>query len=262
MKAPIQQADKIKSYYKYYEMDIAPAPSGVMAMIARGIGNVEDGLPIPERNKLLSDCAPANPGFFPLKDGGLLVSSDVPMPGVTPGMLYWWFGWHGLDPFRYTIWDPEDHFGLELNDEGRRRAGDVSVPWDEKTWGATHTVLESIGGPPDEIVIMFQNPADLDFDTDLVGTDNCQFLVAANALMGKMKVPVVMAESASKSPEGLMYHCRFWLGYHIAGGEGKYLLPPDAVLPHEAAAGLIAHNYKEFSHLAKILPSLYAEEKD
>jgi len=261
MKAPITEADKAKSYYKYYEMEIAPPTQEVMANVARGIGDVKDSLPISDRNRLLTECAPA-PGFYPLADGGLMVSSDIPMPGVTPDMLYWWFGWHGLDPFRYTIWDPEDHFGLSLNDEGIRRAQDPLVPWNEKTWGATHTVQESIGGPPDEIIIMFDNPANLGFDMGLVGTDKCQFLVAANSLMGAMKVPVVMAESASKTSAGLMYHCRFWVGYHIVEGEGKYLLPPPVQLPHEVAMGLIAHNHKEFSHLAKILPTLYTEERN
>jgi hypothetical protein len=43
---------------------------------------------------------------------------------------------------------------------------------------------------------------------------------------------------------------------------GKYLLPPEVQLPEEVAVGLIAHNFKEFNHLQKILPSVYAEEKD
>lgn len=75
------------------------------------------------------------------------------MPDVTADMLNWWFVWHGLDPLRYAIWDPEDHFDVTINEEGRKRALDPTIPMAEKTWGATHTVQESIGGPPDEIVM-------------------------------------------------------------------------------------------------------------
>ena len=66
--------------------------------------------------------------------------------------------WHGLEAFRYSIWDPEDHYGLELDETGKSRALDSSIPMEEKTLGATHVVQESIGGPPEEIVLMFQNP--------------------------------------------------------------------------------------------------------
>ena len=47
-------------------------------------------------------------------------------------------------------------FDVQINEEGKRRAMDPEVPMGEKTWGATHTVMESIGGPPSEIVLMFQ----------------------------------------------------------------------------------------------------------
>lgn len=40
------------------------------------------------------------------------------------------------------------------------------------------------------------------------------------------------------------------------------LLPDGVQVPKEAPMGLFAHNLKEFGHLAAILPSLYAEEKD
>ena len=54
----------------------------------------------------------------------------------------------------------------------------------------------------------------------------------------------------------------FAVGSLVVDGEAKYLLPPDVKLPEEIAMGLVGHNIKEFSNLAKILPSVYAEEKD
>lgn len=83
----------------------------------------------------------------------MLVAGNIPMPDVTPEMLYWWFAWHGLEPLRYAIWDPEDHFDVKINEEGRTRSLNPNIPMNEKSWGATHTVQESIGGPPDEIAM-------------------------------------------------------------------------------------------------------------
>ena len=263
-KVPVAAGSAGKSYYKYYEMGIDALTPEQLSFVARCRRDREQALEARDRHLLLTDPnhAPEQTGFYPLKDGGLLVAGNIPLPGVTPDMLWWWWAWHGLDPLRYAIWDCEDHFDVQLNEEGRRRALDPGVPMQEKTWGAVHTVQESIGGPPDEIVIMFQNPSEMGYDWSKTGTPQCRFLIAANALMGTMKVPVIMTETASDSGDGLLFHARFWVGYHVVDGEAKYLLPPDVKLPEEIAMGLVGHNIKEFSNLAKILPSVYAEGKD
>lgn len=264
-KVPVAADANTKSYYKYYEnMEVANLTPEQMEYVKNCFGTVEESLSIHDRNKLLEPGVtyPEKMGVYPLKEGGLLVAGNVPMPDVTGDMLYWWFAWHGLDPLRYAIWDPEDHYGTQINEEGKKRALDPTIPMEEKTWGATHTVIESIGGPADEIVIMFQNPADMGFDTSKIGTEGCEFMVAANALLGPMKVPVVMVEVAKKIDGVMTFTARFFIGYHIINGEGKYLLPPEVQIPVEVAMGLVGHNIKEFTHLNKVLPLVYAEEKD
>ncbi len=266
-KVPVAENAKEKSYYKYYEWDIAQPTPEQLQMIDGSKGTVEECLEIEDRNRLLEPgIAPEKLGYYPTKDGGLLVAGNVPMPDCTPEMLYWWFAWHGLDPLRYAIWDPEDHFGLELNELGRQRALDPDVPIPEKNWGADHTVQESIGGPADQIVIMFRNPAEMGFDVSKIGTEGCEFMVSANALLGPMKVPVVMTEVAKKIDGVMTFMARFWVGYHIIDGQAKCLAPVTKLIPEAEcdmiAKGLLAHNIKEFSHLNKVLPAVYAEEKD
>lgn len=261
---PVSLIDKTKEYYKYYEQGIDSPTPEQLEMIAGCKGVLGEGLEIEDRNKLLEPgMFPDKFGYYPLKSGGLLVSGNVTMPDVTAEMLYWWWPWHGLESFRYTIWNPEDHYGLVSNEEGIRRAKDESVPMQEKTWGAVHTVQESIGGPADEIVIMFQNPEEMGYDMSKVGTRDCEFLISANALLGPMKMPVVMTEVAKKIDGVMTFMARFWVGYHIIDGEAKYLIPPGHEIPEEAAdmiaKGLLAHNIKEFSNLNKILPGIYAE---
>ena len=42
-------------------------------------------------------------GYGILEDGSLQVSVLTDMPGVTPPMWAWWFGWHGCDTRRYKL---------------------------------------------------------------------------------------------------------------------------------------------------------------
>ena len=40
------------------------------------------------------------------------------MPGVTPQMWEWWFGWHGSDSRRYKLWHPRAHVSAHWADGG------------------------------------------------------------------------------------------------------------------------------------------------
>lgn len=263
-KVPVAEDAKTKSYYKYYEnMEVANLTEEQMAYIANCKGELGQGLEIEDRNRLLDDdYIPEPHGYYPLKGGGLLVSGTIPMPDVTYDMLNWWWPWHALDPLRYAIWDLEDHFDSKMQDEARARILDPNVPIPEKIWGCNNAVMESIGGPADEIVIMFRNPEELGYDMSKIGPGKREFFLAANALMGSMKVPVVMTETAREIEGVMTFFARFWVGYVVENGEAKYVLPPDLKLPDQVAMGLAGHNIKEFQHLNKILPLVYAEEKD
>lgn len=262
-KVPIKETDKSKSYFKYYEWEIKHLTADQLEEVSKSKGKVEDALEIDDRNKLLDmDYIPEKTGYYPLKAGGMLVSSTMKMPDVTGEMLNWWWPWHALDPLRYAIWNPEDHYDTKVPEEARARILNPDIPVAEKIWGCDNTVLESVGGPADDITIMFRNPLELGYDAEKASADTCEFLIAGNSLMGEMKIPVVMTETARKINGVMHFMARFWVGYHIIDGQAKYLLPPEVQLPEEVAIGLIGHNIKEFSHLNKLLPKVYAEEKD
>ncbi len=263
-RVPVTDENKTRSYYKYYEMGAADPSPELMQYIVTSKGTVEEGLPISERAKIQDGTYPAKAGFFPLEEGGILVASDLDTPDLTADMLYWWFAWHCLDNFRYTIWDPDDHFAIMLDEAGMKNEKDDSIPNCQKTWGATHTAHESLSSDQDplDISIMFQNPADMGYDLSKIGTDECQFMLAANAVIEQMQAPVVMTLLLKKVNGVNQIQERFWIGYHIIDGEGKCLLPPGIEIPDEIGIGLLMHNAKEYGNLEKILPSLYAEESD
>lgn len=264
-KVPVAEDAKTKSYFKYYEeFEIAPYTPEQLAIIENAKGTMEESLPIGERVKVEGPgTLPARTGYFPLEEGGMLVAGNIPTPDITGDMMYWWFAWHGLDPLRYAIWDPEDHYDTKLNDLGRQRALDPSIPIEEKAWAASHTVTESIGGPPDVITLNFMDPSTLGYDMSMIGQPGCcEFLLTANSEIGDMHVPVHVVLVTKKIDGVMTTQERFWIGYAVIDGEGKYLLPPEVQVPEELCQGLVAHNLKEYTHLNKVLPLVYAEEKD
>lgn len=55
---------------------------------------------------------------------------------------------------------------------------------------------------------------------------------------------------------------RFWIGFGYVNGSIVKILPENEKIPLDIAKALFAHNIKEFTNLAEILPSVYAENKD
>jgi hypothetical protein len=59
--------------------------------------------------------------------------------------------------------------------------------------------------------------------------------------------------------DGVMFCSRFWMGFRMENGQIVKALPEGASIPEAAPKGLFAHNIKEFTNLASILPEIYAE---
>ena len=254
-----------KSYYKYYLEPMEDISDELKQQLRAAEGGMEDTLELDDRAKLQdAKCWPPESGIYPLKKGGLLVASNVKAPDITGEAIAWWAAWHGLDPLRYALWDPEDHYGIEIEDKDRARALDPNVPVREKLWGMHHKVLESFDKDEPEVLEMwFQNPWEYGYDKSLDGTDRCQFILCAKAVLGG-KIPVFMTENFCKGEDGENeVRLRFWIGYNIEpGSKAECKLPPFVKVPKEIAAGLMIHNFREYKHINKFLPSLYEEEKD
>lgn len=62
--------------------------------------------------------------------------------------------------------------------------------------------------------------------------------------------------------DGVLFESRFWIGYRI-DEEGNIVkaIPEGVSIPPFVPQGLFAHNIKEFTNLASILPTLYAERE-
>jgi hypothetical protein len=264
-KAIITEEDRKKSYYKYYEMDMTPVPQEKIQMILKGQVDPAKALTIQNRNDLfLPGYLDVEIGYCIMDDGTGFVANLTEMPGLTAEMFDWWFSWHGLDNFRYTIWDPEDHFKAET--QQREKALDPDLSFKERYWDTTHYVLEDIGFGPEGLFINFKHPGDMGFDAEKIGTKACSTIVCANGFGEKQppfgSIPAVMVHFLREVEGGSELRTRFFMGWTIVNGKPVKCLPDDVRMPFYGPMNLCLHNVKEFTHLAALLPMIYPEERN
>ncbi len=264
-KVSIPEELKSKSYYKYFQVPFEDIPADLRASLTSFKGTKEEALEPEDRTKLFEvQRWPRKDGVYPLKKGGLLVASNVKLPNMTAEALNWWGAWHAIDPLRYALWDPQDHYDIRISEEDRKRILDPAIPDAEKLWGLHHHVLESLDqDEPTSMDMQFLNPFDYGYDKSMFGTDRCLGVLSAKTVMGG-KLPVFMTEVCCIGEDGVLeIRLRFWLGYEIrTDGTVKCKIPKFIKVPQEIAKSLIIHNHREYRHLDKFLMDLYAEEKD
>lgn len=243
-------------YYKFFEQSLAEIPAEKLEILKSGPSALP-AVPFEQRNLFLTgeDKDFCQLGYGIMPDGTGFVCNQTYMPGVTGEMLDWWFPWHSVgSDLRYKIWDKEDHYFARAD-----RADyvcDPNVPVNQKTWGVNHYILEDVGPGPEFLKLCFKSPADFGYDPALVGSAQCQSLVCA---IGEGNCAAAMTHKWYPYKDGVMFCSRFWIGYTLVDGAYKKILPEGVRLPEIVPQGLFAHNIKEFSNLAAILPRLWAE---
>ncbi|MGE2723047.1 DAPG hydrolase family protein [Mycolicibacterium celeriflavum] len=187
-------------------------------------------------------------GYGVLRDGGIQVSVRTDMPGVTPAMWDWWFGWHGSDSRRYKLWHPRAHVSARWGD-GDGDGGYV---------GRTSLVEEYLGSSFTRPAIQFVPPSDL-------GLSDLGDGVAICARLGSSDVPVDvgwLVHQVRTTPDGSEMRSRFWMGgRHVAVRGGNRLadrvVRPVAARQLPDPRDLMVHCAQEMNHLAAFLPELF-----
>ena len=267
---PLYEGAEEKSYYKFIqpiehvsdeEIErvkglVGQDPSLPPAFADRAVVQTADYVPVPE-------------GVYIMKDGTIFVSSVTPVPDLTGEMMDWWFAWHNLDPLRYALWNPEDHYDVSVSEEDRAHILDESLTVRERGWGITSNIVESMNGEePSPGALDFTEPGTVGLSNELIGTPKCQAILVANSAqkIGPLEYPVFMCEFLRENDEGENeWVVTAWMGHGVKDGRDVTFKQPKPLLK-KMAAGMpsmfIAHNHKEMAHLNKILPALYAEQKD
>jgi hypothetical protein len=252
-----------KPYARFFDSRLQPLPAHIRSALHRG--------PVPEpllpaigaaAENLFGSAAVLEDGFALTADGAMLVAARTDMPGVTPAMIDWWFGWHSDSPERYKLWHPQAHVHaawLSPPPAGTRgRARYV---------GHTSVVDEYIGSNLIRAAIRFVDPAILGFaDPSLEDPANAT-IVCARTGFGDWPIDVgYLVHHVRRTAAGSEMRSRFWVGGRYAAGRGSLAGTVMAVAgkllmrPSEAdARALLVHCGEEMQHLASFLPALYAE---
>lgn len=258
-KVGVSREEKQLPYYKYFEQDLAPVPEEKLAVLEAGSQKEKKAVPFDWKDLFLAgkDDDYCQVGYGIMDDGTGFVCNTTYMPGVTAEMLDWWFPWHSVgSDLRYKIWDPEDHYFARADRVDY--VCDPAVPMNQKTWGVNHYIMEDVGPGPEFLKLCFKKPSDFGYDPSIIGSEKCQSMVCA---IGESSCAAAMTHKWYPYKDGVMFCSRFWIGFGVVDGKIVKTLPDGVSIPEFVPKGLFAHNIKEFSNLAAILPNVYEENK-
>ncbi|TRW87833.1 hypothetical protein FK535_05165 [Mycolicibacterium sp. 018/SC-01/001] len=247
-----RSGDEDTAWGGFFDPHMAALPDHVVAALHHG----------PQADELLLDVARAatlvdgadlvtDTGYARSRTGGCTVAVRTDMPGVTPAMWDWWFGWHGSDTRRYKLWHPRAHVSARWADGGG----------DGHYLGRTSLVEEYLGSAFTRAAIRFVAPGDLGLPAqERTGA------VAICARLGSADLPVDigwLVHHVRAVDGGAQMRSHFWLG----GAHVQFRRPiplsgriirPVAGMQLPDPRDLLVHCAQEMNHLAGFLPDLHA----
>jgi DAPG hydrolase PhiG domain len=248
---------------RFLDPQLAPLPAHILEALHRG--PVAEPLLPPiwsAAENLFGTAAVLEDGFALTADGAMLVAARTDMPGVTPAMIDWWFGWHSDSPERYKLWHPQAHVHAAwLSPPAAGTRGRVRYV------GRTSIVDEYIGSNLIRAAIRFVPPATLGLSNPSLDDPQQATIVCARTGLGDLPIDVGhLVHHVRKTPTGSEMRSRFWIGGTYAAGRSGLtakLIGHAArwvIRPTEAdARALFVHCAQEMQHLAGFLPALHAE---
>jgi hypothetical protein len=236
-------------------------PDAARLVMERGV-QAQEFLGPQEATQVLLEQRGAYPdGVRRAADGKALIVCTTELPGVTPAMIDWWFGWHLPETARYQLWHPKAHLKSvvkedrsHLPDDRARYVGNISY------------VDEYIGKELVRLAIEFQLPASF----GLQGLD----ARGATAICARTCDRVRASEGGSlvhlilPTPRGSEMRSVFWLGelrsrVPVLGPMITRLVNRPSLrtrlITDHFLLDLFQHCAEEMNHLAKFLPRLHAD---
>lgn len=247
-----RDGDHDTPFAEYFHPEMAPLPRHVVTALEHGPQADQTLLGFDDAATLLDQGhQQTENGYGRLRGGGFQVSVRTDLPGVTPAMWDWWFGWHGSDARRYKLWHPRAHASARWAD------GDADGHW----VGRTSLIEEYLGSAYAKAAIHFLEPSALGLDPARLGND-----IAVCARLGSSEAPVDIGwfvHHIRATPDGAEMRSRFWMGGPYIGVRKGNRLTDTVIRPiatHQLPdpRDLMVHCAQEMNHLAGFLPQLYA----
>jgi hypothetical protein len=237
----------------FYNPEMAPLPAHVVTALEHGPQAGQVMLALEDAATILDEgYHQTENGYAHLRGGGIQVSVRTDMPGVTPQMWSWWFGWHGSQSSRYKLWHPRAH---------------VSAHWDDNAGdgyyvGRTSIIREYIGSASVHGGISFVEPKEVGLDPARLRDG---IAVCARVISPQLPVELgSMIHQVRPIREGSEMRSRFWLGGQFVSVRRGNRLTNKAIQPIvarqlPAARDTMVHCAQEMNHLAAILPAIYVK---
>lgn len=193
------------------------------------------------------------------------------MPNVTSEMFKWWMLWHTVEKERYMLWFPQAHINNSLADP--ERAADKSLSYEARFYNNPNHITEYIGDTLLDTIAVFVPPEQIGFRSEVLKAKN----ITASASgwshpVGADNVAMATLIHLVRDVEGGAELISFyWTTPHaelsriakIKGAGERGVQAMSAHLTEEKALAIAyemsVHDMTEFTHLAEILPELYAQ---
>ncbi|TAE22705.1 MAG: hypothetical protein EAZ91_23280 [Cytophagales bacterium] len=253
-----READQRTPYARFFNDQILPLPPLIQALVNEARSAIEPPFALADAPLLQqAGYLPLENGYRFLPDDSCTVAVRTDMPGVTPPMWDWWFGWHGSQDNRYKLWHPKAHISAVWADGRDDLPGYI---------GRTSLIQEYIGKSLEKASIRFVNPTELGFAPDQLADKNRVVYICARTGFSHLPVDFGWLVHQVRATEtGAEMRSRFWMGgsyiqFRTEGQLGRMAsqVAQALVKPTEQQAlALLNHCFEEMNHLAGFLPTLY-----
>jgi len=195
----------------YFRQDMAPLSAHAREAVLVG-GQAPELFP-----DLSAAPTLLEPGYWPMEtgytvcpDGSARIFALTPMPGVTPAMWDWWFGWHGDEALKYKLWHPRAHVHVAWADG----EGDLG-----RYVGRTSKVVEYVGASRLDLTIRFVPPGQPWPRRSQTGGPGRGCDLRPGGLAGAPVETGWLIHHLRPTADGCEMRSRFWLGGpHIRPG--------------------------------------------
>jgi hypothetical protein len=248
-------------YARFWNPDMADISVDAHRAVANSPMAEELFPPMAQAIAAIADAEVQN-GFTVTSEGAIHVNISTEMPGVTPAMIDWWFGWHGDSPERYKLWHPRAHVHAQWAKQPPSGSTGRS-----RYVGYTSEVDEYLGSAMIRGAIQFRRPEEFGLvDAAVAGGVDA---TAVCARIGLVDLPVdigYLAHHVVAVAGGSVMRSRFWAGGPNIAARAAPLRPAMAMVKRFAglteldARALLVHCSQEMTHLASFLPALHHQQ--
>lgn len=250
----VSPEDRKKSYAKYVDRQIVPAPEHVLKAIEKPMDPEKAILAHNIDDMLKPGYLEVENGWCNLDNGGAYVCINSKFPGCTVDMWNWFGAWRPAEDqnLRYKVWYPPVHY-MSYCDNA------TNHEWMAEALYPGGEVFIATGSGFPFHMLGFSKEA-LENTDSTTGGFVTLYVHTENQTMADPPMLMTICHFTRPTEDGFEVRSRFWIGYGVDAAKGGLVKTPwdghDPDMPRQLAN----HCAEEMTNLATILRQLYEEE--